>query len=485
MTRTLILSVLCWTISQSSYDVVIRGGRVIDPETGYDAVANVGISGGLIARVSQEPLSGGRVIDATGLVVAPGFIDLHSHGQDLENDRLKVMDGVTTALELEIGYPDVAGFLTRRAGKALVNYGATVSHAGLRAEVFGSPLKPATLLPPAGKATNEPATSEQVTRIKELVRKGIEAGALGIGMGLAYTPGATRLEVIEMFRVAAEHRLPVFVHVRSAGRLEPGSSVESIAEVIAASAVTGASLHIVHINSSGLRDAPECLRLVEGARARGLDVTTEGYPYGAGHTAVNSALFNPGWRERLGIDYKDVQLVETGERLTRESFDRLHALPEAKNVLLFLNPDEIVDAVITHPLAIVASDGSVRNGKGHPRAAGTYARVLSRYVRQQRSLTLMDALRKMTLMPAQRLERATPAARKKGRLQEGADADIVVFDPNAIADRATYESPGVPSIGVRHVLVAGVSVARDGQIVTGVAPGRAVVGSGARTDRSF
>jgi hypothetical protein len=286
-----------------------------------------------------------------------------------------------------------------------------------------------------------------------------------------------------MFRVAAEHRLPVFVHVRSAGRLEPGSSVESIAEVIAASAVTGASLHIVHINSSGLRDAPECLRLVEGARARGLDVTTEGYPYGAGHTAVNSALFNPGWRERLGIDYTDVQLVETGERLTRESFDRLHALPDAKNVLLFLNPDEIVDAVITHPLAIVASDGSVRNGKGHPRAAGTYARVLSRYVRQQRSLTLMDALRKMTLMPAQRLERATRAASKKGRLQEGADADIVVFDPNAIADRATYESPGVPSIGVRHVLVAGVAVARDGQLVTGVAPGRAVIGAGARNDR--
>src|SRR5687767_9978713 len=150
MARLFILAFLGWTVSQTSYDVVIRGGRVIDPETGYDAVANVAMAGDVIVRISQEPLAGKHVIDATGLVVAPGFIDLHSHGQNPENDRLKVLDGVTTALELEIGYPDVAGFLRERAGKALVNYGATVSHAGLRAAVFGSPLKPGTLLPQAG-----------------------------------------------------------------------------------------------------------------------------------------------------------------------------------------------------------------------------------------------------------------------------------------------------------------------------------------------
>ena len=472
MMRLLVVAVLVAAASQQPYDIVIKGGRVIDPETGHDAQADVAVAGGSIARISKEPLSGARVIDATGLVVAPGFVDLHSHGQDRENDRLKVLDGVTTALELEIGHPDVGAFLAERAGKALVNFGATVSHAGVRAAVFGSPLSRGTLLPPAGAATNEPATAEQVVRIARLIREGIATGALGVGMGLAYTPGATRLEVIEMFRVAADARLPVFVHVRSAGRVEPGSSVESIAEVIAAAAISGASLHIVHINSSGLRDAIECLRLVEGARSRGLDVTTEGYPYGAGQTAVNSALFNPGWRERLGIDYKDLQLVETGERLTEASFNRLHALTEPKYVLLFLNPDDIVDAVITHPLVMIASDGAIRQGTGHPRAAGTYARVLSRYVREQRTLTLIDALRKMTLMPAQRLERATPAARRKGRLQERADADIVVFDPRTIADRATYESPAVPSVGVRHVLVGGVAVVRDGQVVAGVAPGQ-------------
>jgi N-acyl-D-aspartate/D-glutamate deacylase len=192
-------------------------------------------------------------------------------------------------------------------------------------------------------------------------------------------------------------------------------------------------------------------------------------------TAVNSALFNPGWRERLGIDYKDLQLVESGERLTKESFERLHALPEPKLVLLYLNPDEIVDSVMTHPLVMVASDGHIERGKGHPRGAGTYARVLARYVRSTQTITLMDAIRKMSLMPAQRLERATSAARRKGRIQEGADADIVVFDARTIADRATYDKPAEPSVGVRYLLVAGRVVVDQGAVVTGVTPGRALL----------
>ena len=131
-------------------------------------------------------------------------------------------------------------------------------------------------------------------------------------MGIQYTPGATRLEVIDMFRLAAERGVPVYTHVRSFGSSEPGSDIESISEVIGAAAISGASLHIVHINSTCLRDAMECLSLVEGARARGLDVTTEAYPYIAGMTVLNSALFNPGWREKLGIDYSALQLPDTG-----------------------------------------------------------------------------------------------------------------------------------------------------------------------------
>jgi N-acyl-D-aspartate/D-glutamate deacylase len=470
----LLLSIASVAGAQTRHDVVIQGGRVMDPETGLDAVRSVAISQGRIARVSNEPLQGTRVLDARGLVVAPGFIDLHSHGQDAENDRLKALDGVTTALEMEIGVPDVAAFLARRRGKALVHHGATASHPFARVAAFDAAVPSGAVLPPAGKVTDDAATPEQLARIKDRLARELDQGGLGIGMGITYTPGATRLEVIETFRLAAQRRVPVFTHVRSAGRIEPGSSIEAVSEVIAAAAITGASLHIVHINSTGLRDAPECLRLVEGARARGLDVTTEGYPYGAGMTAVNSALFNPGWREKLAIDYKDLQLVETGERLSKESFERYHAMSEPKMVLLYLNPDEIVDAVILHPLAMVASDGHIEKGKGHPRAAGTYARILARYVRSQGRLTLMDALRKMTLMPAQRLERSTPAARTKGRVQEGMDADIVVFDPQTVADKATYESPAEPSVGVRYLLVSGTVVVDGGKLVGGVSPGLAL-----------
>ncbi|HEY3119627.1 MAG TPA: amidohydrolase family protein, partial [Vicinamibacteria bacterium] len=189
-------------------------------------------------------------------------------------------------------------------------------------------------------------------------------------------------------------------------------------------------------------------------------------------SAINSALFGPGWQQKMGIGYQDLELPETGERLTEESFQRLHASPEPRLVLIHLNPDEVVDAVIAHPLVMVASDGL----PAHPRGAGTFARVLARYVREQRRLTLMDALRKMSLMPAQRLERSTPAARDKGRLQEGADADVVVFDPQTIADRATYRAPRQPSVGVRYLLVSGTVAVEDGKVVTGAAPGRALVG---------
>jgi N-acyl-D-aspartate/D-glutamate deacylase len=469
--------------AEDRHDLVLRGGRVMDPETGLDAVRDVGISGDRITAVSAVPLPGARVLDVRGLVVAPGFIDLHSHGQDPENDRLKVQDGVTTALELELGVPDLRRFLDGRRGRALVHFGATASHPWARVAAFGGSAGPGELVPPSGAATNEPATAEQRARILERLAAELEAGGLGVGMGISYTPGATRLEVIEAFRLAAERRVPVFTHVRSAGRVEPGSSIEAVSEVIGAAAVTGASLHIVHINSSGLQDAPECLRLVEGARARGLDVTTEAYPYGAGMTAINSALFDAGWQERLGIGYGDLQRVETGERLTRESFERLHSSPRQELVLLFLNPRSIVDAVITHPLVAIASDGLVHEGKGHPRGAGTYARILGRYVRDEGRLTLMDALRKMSLMPAQRLERATAAARRKGRLQVGADADVVVFDPGEVRDRASYDDPSAPSAGFRFVIVSGTLVVEDGQLVEGMAPGAAFLGHGAPSAR--
>jgi len=455
----------------ATYDLVIRGGRVLDPETGLDASVNVGINGGRIARVSAEQLTGTRTIDAHGLVVTPGFIDLHQHAQDDVSGVLKAFDGVTSGLEMEIGVPDVKEFLARKSGHSRINFGTTASHSAARAAAFGQPLASTDLIPASGRSSNDPATPAQLAQMEARLQQELDAGALGIGMGIQYVPGATREEVIRIFRLAASRHVPVFTHVRSAGRTEPGSSIEAVEEVIGAAAVTGASLQIVHINSSCLADAPECLAMVAGARARGLDVTTEAYPYTAGMTTINSALFNPGWQEKFGISYDALMLPNTGERLSRKRFDELHASPTSTDVILFLNRQELVDAVIADPLASIASDGEL----GHPRDAGTYCRILARYVRELRTVSLMDAIRKMSLMPAQRLEKATATARRKGRIQEGADADIVVFDPATVTDRATYEHPTERSTGMRFVLVNGVLVIDKGALVPGVLPGAAIV----------
>ncbi len=456
------------------YDVVIEGGRAIDPETSFDAVRNVGVRDGKIARISPEPLSGRRVIHAAGLVVAPGFIDLHQHGQDLASQRVKAFDGVTTALEMEIGAPDVAQFLQAKQGRSLIHYGTTASHVAARSQIFSAPLPEGTILPKSGPATDQPATPEQITQIQRRLRDELDAGALGIGMGIQYTPGATRLEVIDMFRVAADRNLPVYTHIRSNGRIEPGSAVESVEEVIGAAAITGAPLHIVHINSSCLADSLECLSLIAGARARGIDVTTEAYPYIAGMTAINSAVFNPGWREKQGIDYGNLVLPETGEHLTKARFEELHASSNKQWVLIFSNTQANLDVTIPNPLVMIASDGL----ESHPRNAGTFSRVIAQYVREKKTLTLMEAIRKMSLMPAQMLERSTPAARQKGRLQEGADADIVVFDPQTITDRSTFDKPMEPSVGVHYELVAGTVLIDDDKIVPDQFPGRAIRGPG-------
>src|SRR5579872_3958634 len=194
------LLLLCLTLlgtlaTAQHYDVVIEGGRVMDPETNLDAIRNVGIRGGKIARISSKALAGKRVVQAAGLVVAPGFIDLHQHGQELASQRVKAFDGVTTALEMEIGVPDVAQFLKSKEGHSLIHYGTIASHVAARALIFGSPLPEATILPKSGPATDLPATQEQIDRIQQRLRAEFDEGALGVGMGIQYVPGATRLEV--------------------------------------------------------------------------------------------------------------------------------------------------------------------------------------------------------------------------------------------------------------------------------------------------
>jgi hypothetical protein len=249
--------------------------------------------------------------------------------------------------------------------------------------------------------------------------------------------------------------------------------VDSLQEMIADAAITGAPLHVVHINSMANKLTPLALQMIKGARERGLDITTEAYPYIAGATRLDSAVFNPGWQKQLNINYSDLLWPATGERLTEESFIRYRK--QGGMVVLFTNTEEMIRLAMADPMVMIASDGGLTAGVGHPRSAGTYARVLGVYVRQQKVLTLMEAVRKASLAPAQRLEATTPQMRDKGRLRVGADADIVVFDAEHVIDKATFEQPAQYSYGFRYVLVGGALVVRDGKLDESSMPGRAIL----------
>jgi N-acyl-D-aspartate/D-glutamate deacylase len=458
-----------WSAPGPQYDLVIRGGRVMDPESGLDAVREVGIANGKITALSQEPLRGRAVIDASGLVVAPGFIDLHAHGQDAENYTLRARDGVTAALELEVGTNDVDGFYAAREKGTLLHHGVSIGHVPVRMAVMGD--APAWLPASTARAATVTADEAQLAEVKSRIRDGLARGALAVGMGIMYTAAATRWEIVEVFREAARAHAPVHVHMRYNGTREPLSSTTALQEVLSAALATGAPLHVVHLHSTSLGATARHLQLIEGAHTRGLDVTTECYPYTAGMTDIASGVFDEGWRESMGIDYKDLLWAETGERLTAETFASRRKT--GGNVAVFSIPEDAIRAAIAHPLATVASDSVMKDGKGHPRTAGTNSRLLGTYVREQKVLPLLEALRKITLLPAQRLERRAPLFRDKGRVRVGADADLTLFDPQRVRDKATWNAPTLPPEGIPYVIVAGVVVVERGEL-RAVTPGRAL-----------
>lgn len=446
------------------FEIVVANGRVIDPESGLDAIRHVGIGSGKIAAITSEPLQGWVVVNATGLIVAPGFIDIHQHWHDEEGYRFQAMDGVTTSLEAETGAADVDEWYALREGRALINYGVSAGHVPVRMKVMRDPGDAA----PTGDAARRSASDEEIARIAREIENGLRRGAVAVGLKPQHTPAASSWEILEMFRVAAAVGAPCFVHLRYQGELEPQSSIAALEEAIAGAAISGASLHVVHVTSNGLRATPRLLQMIGEARSRGLDVTTEIYPYTAASNPIESAMFDEGWQKRLGISYSDLQWVATGERLTAETF--AHFRKTGGRLIIHMIPEEIVRNALINPLTLVASDGV----KGHPRSAGTYARILGRYVREGGSLSSMDALRKMTLMPAQRLQGRVDAMKNKGRIRVGADADLTIFDPSRVIDMSTYEEPAKYSQGIIHVMVNGVSVVKDGRLQDGLAPGRPV-----------
>ena len=469
--------------SPKTYDIVLQGGRVMDPETGFDGIRNVGIIGDRIVDISSETLSGKEIIDVSGLVVAPGFIDLHVHGMTNEAHKYQARDGVTTALELESGVTFIKEWIEQKSGNSIVNFGATVPHGSLRAfamedyqpyfdrakeiaEKDGreSP-ELSKLLINMGRSAYRSLTDADMAALPAMVDYELAGGALGIGVPVGYYPGATQAEIFRVYEVAAERQVPVFSHTR-------GFGLVGIQEAIANATTTGAPLHIVHANSLSLGDIQVTLDMVVSAQKRGLDITTEVYPYTAASTSLQSALFDDGWQEQLGISYGDLQWEATGERLTKETFEKYRK--EGGVVIIHMMKPEWIDTGVSHPVTSIGSDGMPYAPMAHPRTAGTFSRVLGVYVREKGLLSLMDALRKMTIMPAHRLEAVAPMMTHKGRLQVGADADITVFDPDKVIDRADFK--GIQfSDGIPYVIVNGVFVVKENKNVDGAFPGKAIL----------
>ncbi len=469
--------------AQERYDIVLAGGRVMDPETGLDAVRNVGINGSTIAAVSEEALAGELVVDVAGLVVSPGFIDLHAHGQTNRANEFQARDGVTTALEMESGVGRLAGYLAERRKGAILNYGATVSHMSVRTLAMPrrrgaaqSALEAAEsdaegglveLSFIASVARYDPVLSDDYPALRDALAQGLAEGALGIGMAHQYYPGASLEEILEVFRFASEANTTIYTHVRD-------MTISAIQEVIANAVTTDASLHIVHMNSSSLWNVSPVLELIGGVQRRGFDITTEAYPYTGASTGLQSTIFDPGWQDKLRIDFGDLQWQDTGERLTEETFNSYRA--SGGTVIIHMMREEWIREALATDFVMVASDGMPYAPGAHPRSAGTFSRFLGRYVRDEGLMPLMDGLAKITIMPAKRLEGMTDQASQMGRVQVGATADITVFDPETIIDTATFEDDLSYSEGVAHVLVNGEFVVRDGENVPDAMPGTAIVG---------
>lgn len=457
------------------YDIVLKGGRVIDPETGMDAIRNVGIDDDRIAEISENDLAGKEIIDVKGLVVSPGFIDLHVHGVTNVEQEYQMHDGVTTALELEGGLPMLESWYNSRAGKALINYGASVSWGFARfmamkkyRDLTENLEEFDTIADKAGtQSVREPLTPDEHPEMINHIESELHAGGIGIGVPIGYFPQATPSEDFRLYQYAGEKHVPVFSHVREGGFM-------AIQQAIANAMLTRAPLHIVHMNSMALGDVELGIEMVRLARDQGYQVTTEMYPYTAASTGLASAIFDHGWQESLGIGYGDLQWVATGERLTEETFKKYRA--EGGTVIIHMMKPEWIEAALKTEGTIIASDGMGYAKLAHPRTAGTFSRVLGKYVRQEKVLDLNTAIAKMTLLPARVLESFVPGMKNKGRIQVGADADITVFDPGTIADKATFEKGLAFSEGIHFVLVNGVFVIKEGQSVERVFPGRPVYG---------
>jgi N-acyl-D-aspartate/D-glutamate deacylase len=486
--------------------LVISGGRVVDPASGMDAVGDVALLDGKIAAVGTGMGGAERVIDATGLVVAPGFIDLHAHGQSIPADRMQAFDGVTTSLDLEAGVMPVASWYKRQAAQGRVlNYGASTNWAFARiGAMTGS--NDESSLEAFGRAMRDRrwvenvASEGEVSGILDRLARGLDEGGIGIGILNAYAPGAGVQELTAVCQLAAAQGVPTFTHVAFMSAIDPESAAEAYIRLIGYAGATGCHMHICHFNSSSKTDVARCVALVAKAQEQGLPITLEAYPYGTGSTVLAAAFFSdPDFEARNGTGYDSVQRVTDGRRF-RDRTELLAAQAEEPSTLVLwhvldtennAHHRDLLDMSVLYPGGAIASDampwslsdGSVYTGDAwplpddatsHPRSAGCFTRFIRHWVRERQAVSLLEGVRKCALIPAQILETSTPAMRAKGRLTAGADADVVVFDFDTLTDRSEFSAMNRASDGVRHLLVSGQPVISDGVMDVAARPGRPV-----------
>ena len=495
---TTVIVVGCTNAQQAEYDLVILGARVVDPETKLDQVLNIGITGTEISAITPEAIKGKEQIDAAGLIAAPGFIDLHAHGQDPYSEKVSIFDGRTTQMDLEGGALPISEYYDAKAGVSLSNYGVSVSHPSARLllmdgiDAHGSPMM-THALQKAAETGNQwsinLATDEELDQIDDLVRKGINEGGIGIGVMVGYYPGARSEGVARMARVAAEKGSFLTTHPRYLSNRAP-SGVLGQEEFVALALAYNVPLLLHHVPTNALSETPAALDMIDAANANGATILGEAFPYVKGSTFMGTEILSPGWQERTGMDYSNLIWVETGETLTEETFKKYRSeRPDGFFVMEHIKEKDMLAAVL-HPDIIIASDGMplvdkdgislpfdapFGAGLGHPRSAGTFGTYL-RIAIDDGSLTMPEIIAKTAFQQAKFLEPFVPSMERRGRLQVGAFADITLFDPQSVAGMASYEvgTNSLASRGFVHVIVNGQPVIRNSELVADVHPGQEV-----------
>ena len=481
---SLILNVLAAPVLfAQEYDLVITGGRVMDPETLYDDIANVGIKDGRIVTISKDPLKGAETVDATGHIVAPGFIDTHFHFQMPVGYSLGLRDGLTSSMDFEMGCAGsyVADWYEARAGVTQANYGCAVSHEFARAMIIdGSdgadylsqgPIAAYTTRAKTGWSQTRP-TLEQGNAILAEIDKGLQAGAPGVGSTVGYMrEGVSSREMFEVQKVGARYGRPTGAHTRytlGTDTTENNGAQELVANALA----LGAPAIVLHFNNSGWRLAHE---MIIGLQEQGHNIWGEVYPYAAGSTTINASFLEPeSWIDTFGNRYEDTMLDPvTGEYYTLETYKATVASEPTRPIVIFKQPEEDQAKWLTLKGVTMASDavGATpydapwdypmdKLGGTHPRTAGSRGATIR--LGRENNIPMMQLMSILSYTAAKHLgDTGLKFMQERGRIQTGMVADIVVFDPETFTDNSTYENGAIPSTGMKAVIVNGQIVVRD------------------------